>query len=311
MERPKYLSIEKSALYRLGTKGDLAGFLNVTVPSLRRMAADSSYREWYQEQKNGKLRLIEEPLPDLAGIQKRLHNELRKVETPNWLMSGKRGVRPQDNALAHCSTVFAVNVDIEAFFQSTKREFVYRCFQREFGVIDDVASLLADLVTYKGHIPTGTSTSQIMAFRAYKQTFERIEKLCESQNIVMTLWVDDITFSSPAPFPANWPRDINNILAAVELRLKPSKTKRYSAAEYKIVTGSAISPQGTILVRNAKRREMLNLISGRRVEDMSLKEARSLFGKLASQRQNEPAFFDSMYGRCKAHIKRINAENKL
>ena len=311
MKPPRIIPVEKSALYRLGTKKSLAKLLTVNVSSMRRLASDSNYREWPQKQKNGKLRLIEEPSPDLAGVQKRLHEELRKVETPTWLMSGKRGVRPQDNALAHCSTVFVINIDIEAFFQSTKREFVYRCFQREFGMIDDVASLLADLVTYKGHIPTGTSTSQIMAFWAYRQTFERIQKLCESQNIVMTLWVDDITFSSPTPFPANWPRDINKILAAVELRLKPSKTKRYGVTEYKIVTGSAISPQAKILVRNTKRREILSLISGRRIEDMSLKSARTLFGKLASQRQNEPAFFDSVYRRCKAHIKKINAENKL
>lgn len=310
MKPPKRLPIERSALYRLGTKRDLARLLNVSVPSLRQLAADSSYRRWCQKQKTGKSRLIEEPLPTLAGIQKRLHGELRKVETPNWLMSGKRGVRPQDNALAHCSTVFVVNVDIETFFQSTKREFVYRCFQREFEMVDDVASLLADLVTYKGHIPTGTSTSQIMAFWVYGQTFERIERLCESKGIVTTLWVDDITFNSPEPFPVDWTRDINNIVSAVDLRLKANKTKRYTSMEYKTVTGSAISPDGKILVRNAKRAEILSLVSGRRVEDLSLAEARSLFGKLASQRQNEPAFFNSMYTRCKAHIKRFNAQNQ-
>ena len=175
-------------------------------------------------------------------------------------------------------------------------------------MIDDVASLLADLVTYKGHIPTGTSTSQLMAFWAYRQTFERIEKLCGSRGIVMTLWVDDITFSSPTQFPVNWPRDINKVLTAVDLRLKTNKTKRYTSAEYKTVTGSAISPQGEILVRNTKRREILDLLFGRRIEETSLKEARKLFGRLVSQRQNEPDFFDSMYVRCKAHIKRLGAE---
>ena len=226
MKPPKSLPIEKSALYRLGTKKDLAGLVNVSVPSMKRLATGSNYREWHRKQKSGKLRLIEEPLPDLGRVQQRLHEQFRKVETPSWLMSGKRGTRPQDNALAHCRIVFVVNVDIEAFFQSTRREFVYRCLQRKFGMIDDVASLLADLVTYKGHIPTGTSTSQLMAFWAYKQTFERIEKLCESKNIVMTLWVDDITFSSAVPFPENWTRDINKVLTAVELRLKKNKTKQ-------------------------------------------------------------------------------------
>ena len=80
--------------------------------------------------------------------------------------------------------------------------------------------------------------------------------------------------------------------------------------EYKTVTGSAVSPDGNILVRNAKRTEILDLLADRRVEDLSLKETRTIFGKLASQRQNESTFFGSMHARCKAHLKRLNAEVK-
>ncbi len=311
MKPHKILPIERSEFYRLGTKKDLAHLLGATPPDLKRLAADTNYREWPRKEKNNNSRIIEEPLPDLARLQKRLHALFRKVETPPWLKSGKKGIKPQDNALAHCGELFVINVDIEAFFQRAKREFVYRFLQREFQMREDVASLLAELVTYKGHIPTGTSTSQVMAFWAYKRTFERIHKLCELKGISMTLWVDDITFSSPVPFPKQWTRDINKMLAKVDLRLKMKKTKRYTKQEYKTVTGSAISPEGNILVRNAKRKEILDLLANRRVEDLSLREARSLFGKLASQRQNEPAFFDLMYGRCKAHIRRLNAEEQL
>lgn len=310
MKPYKILPIERSAFYRLGRKKDLAALLGISVPEIKRLASDSNYKEWPRKQKNKKLRLIEEPLPYLGSVQKRLHTLFRKVETPPWLKSGKRGIKPQDNALAHFGDAFIVNVDIEAFFQSTRREFVYRWFQREFQMRNDVASLLADLVTYKGHIPTGTSTSQIMAFGAYKQTFERIERLCSSKGIIMSLWVDDITFSSPRPFPNRWTRDINKILGQVSLRLKMTKTKRYSRQEYKVITGSAVTPAGFLKVRNEKRKEILDLLEARRVEDFSLPEARSLFGKLASQRQNETTFFNSIYDRCKAHIKNLNAQIK-
>ena len=301
------LPIKRSAFYRLGKKSDLAELLGKPVSELRRLASNSNYREWYQH-KSGKKRLIEEPHSELDKAQKRIHSLFRKVETPDWLKSGKKGIRAQDNALAHSGENFFINVDIEAFFQSTKREFVYRCFQREFQMRDDVASLLADLVTYKGHIPTGTSTSQIMAFWAYKPTFERIQKLCVIKGVTMTLWVDDITFSRVDAFPKRWTTDIDQMLAEVELRLKMKKTKRYAAHEFKTVTGSAVSPTGGISVMNAKRQEILNLVANRRIEDLDIKEARSLFGKLASQRQNEPDFFQSMYGRCRAHIKRLNLE---
>jgi len=304
---PQYKTIptEKSEYYRLGTKKDLAKLLGFSIPELRGLSKDDNYRPWPKIGQNGKTRIIEEPLPNLARLQQRTHRLLRKVETPTWLMSGKRGIRPQDNAMAHVDGIYVINVDIERLFQSTKREFVYRCFQREFEIRNDVASMLADLLTYQGHIPTGTATSQLIAFWAYKQTFERIHSLCQSQGITMTLWVDDITFSRGSPFPKGWVRTLSRILQSVDLNLKGTKTKRYGPRQFRIVTGSAITPTGKLRVRNAKRREILLMLGSRRVEELSLEETRSLLGRLTAQRQNEPLFFDGMYRRCRSQVRKL------
>lgn len=300
------LPIERSEFYRLGTKKDLATLLGFSVPQLRNLSKDDNYRPWPKNGENGKIRVIEEPLPELAQLQKRAHRLLRKVETPTWLMSGKRGVRPQDNAMTHAQGIYIINIDIESFFQSTKREFVYRCFQNDFKIRNDVASMLADLLTYEGHIPTGTATSQLMAFWAYRRTFERIHSLCKSQDITMTLWVDDITFSRGRPFPKGWVRTLLRIFRSVDLSLKSSKTKRYGPREFKVVTGSVIAPTGELRVRNAKRHEILLMLGSRRIEELSLDEARSLLGRLTSQRQNEPAFFGDMYRRCRDRVKKLS-----
>lgn len=309
MAQHKITAIERSAFYRIGKKSDLASLLGVTVQDLARLASDKYYREWTLEKPGKKARLIEEPVDELGKLQARIHDLLRRVGTPDWLKSGKKGIRPQDNALAHCLNPYLTNVDIEAFYQTTKREYVFRCLVDEFKIVPDVASLLADLVSYKGHLPTGSPTSQITAFWAYKRTFEKIHCLCWSQGISMTLWVDDISFSSTEPLPRDWARHINKILSRVELRLKAKKTKRYSKGEFKIVTGSAISVSGDIRVRNAKRKEILDIIARRRVENLSLQEARSLFGKLAAQRQNEAEFFDQVYHRCKARIRHLESSH--
>ena len=123
----------------------------------------------------------------------------------------------------------------------------------------------------------------------------------------MTVWVDDISFSSPSGFPKGWTKGINKILNQVQLQLKISKTKHFSQGEFKIVTGSAVGADGKIYVRNAKRQEIRKIIEGRRVEDLSLKEVRSFLGKIASQRQNEPDFFENLYSRGKSHLKNLNA----
>ncbi|MCY4592683.1 MAG: reverse transcriptase family protein [Alphaproteobacteria bacterium] len=284
----------------------MAKLLGFSISQLKNLSKDDNYRPWTKIGKNGKSRIIEEPLPDLARLQQRAYKLLRKVETPIWLMSGKRGIKPQDNAIAHADGAYIINVDIQSFFQSTKREFVYRCFQKDFEIRDDVASVMADLLTYESHIPTGTATSQLMAFWAYRRTFERIHSLCKSQGIAMTLWVDDITFSREKPFPRGWVRTLSRIFRSVDLNLKSTKTKRYGPRQFKIVTGSAITPAGELRVRNAKRREILLMLGSRRVEDLSLGETRSVLGRITSQRQNEPEFFDDMFRRCRDRVKKLS-----
>lgn len=302
----KTLKIEQSWLYRLGRKRDLASLLNLAPSELKALTTDENFKEWTKKGENGgKDRLIEQPHPPLKAALSTLHSILRSVETPPWLMSGKKKIKPRDNAEAHRQNGYMVTVDIAKFYQSTKREFVYLAFKKQFQQADDVASLLAVLVTYKDHIPTGTPTSQLMAFWAYKQTFERIHNLCVANGITMTVWVDDITFSSPKPFPKNWTKDIGKIVNSVSLSLKQEKTKEYLPSEYKVATGSAISPSGKILVKNQKRKELIDLLKGRRVEALPLKPAKTILGKLTSQRQNEPDFFTSVYERCKVRVQAL------
>ena len=306
-KQPKSVPIYKSPLFRIGKKSDLANNFGLTPGELRALAKGSNYKEWWKREPSRKKRLIEEPLPRLAAVQKRLHRQIKQIETPNWLMSGKEGVSAIDNALLHHSEAWVINVDIDSFFQSTKREFVFRCFQLEFEMTSDVASLLADLVTYKGHIPTGTSTSQDMAYWAYRKTFDRIHGAAVAESISMSLWVDDITFSRGKQFPRGWTRDVNDMLKPVDLKLKFAKTKRYAAYEHKTITGSAIRPDGQLQVKNSKRAEIKELIGRRAVEELSLSETRSLLGKLTAQRRNEPDFFEGIYRRCRAHLKQLNS----
>ena len=147
MQPPKYIPILKSKLYRLGRKKDFAAVLGLSLPELKTLTLDKNFKEWSKTQKGKKDRIIEEPLPPLALALSKLHAIISLVETPSWLLSGKKRVKPRDNAEAHCHNGHMITVDIERFYQSTKREFVFSAFRKFFGHTDDVASLLADLVT--------------------------------------------------------------------------------------------------------------------------------------------------------------------
>jgi hypothetical protein len=104
--------------------------------------------------------------------------------------------------------------------------------------------------------------------------------------------------------------DIGKIMVEVDLSLKEKKTKRYGPSEYKTATGSAISPTGTITIKNAKRKEIVDLLKGRRVEELPLKDLRVLMGKLTSQRQNESSFFDGVHGRCRKRLSMLEKRER-
>lgn len=51
MKQFKILTIDQSAFYRLGKKKDLADLIGISVPTMKRLASDSNYREWQRIEK--------------------------------------------------------------------------------------------------------------------------------------------------------------------------------------------------------------------------------------------------------------------
>ena len=72
----------------------------------------------------------------------------------------------------------------------------------------DVAKLLSDITTLN-YIPTGSPSSQILAYFAYEEMFINMFNVSQEFNCKMTLYVDDLTFSKGNSF--NYQKLINYI----------------------------------------------------------------------------------------------------
>jgi len=71
----------------------------------------------------------------------------------------------------------------------------------EYGFSPDVASIITKLTTYKGHLPQGTSTSSILANLVFSYSIgEQIRLFADEYGLRFTIFVDDITLSSPCDF---------------------------------------------------------------------------------------------------------------
>jgi hypothetical protein len=79
---------------------------------------------------------------------------------------------------------------------------VYRFFFEVMQCAGDIAGVLANVASYKGHLPTGSPLSPIMAHYAYWDVWNTIAAIAADHDLIVTVYVDDITLSG-AHVPIN------------------------------------------------------------------------------------------------------------
>lgn len=296
-------SIEFSPFYRLQKKSSLATLLRVALKEITKMVGvlNTNPHQYYNVFKTydnpTKSRLIEEPLGNLKKIHSRIKNLLMRTETPEWLISGKKGKSIVDNALPHLTARFVTCVDIEKFYKSTSKERILQTFLYTFKTSSDVARLLTNLIMYhdvkadKYFVPTGSPCSQIVAFWAYYHTFMDIADYVSSLGIKMTLYVDDLTLSFDKRISRQVITNLNNRLKSVGLSLKLSKIKVYGPSQYKTITGNCITPNNKLIPTRKLRKEISEAVRNKKLKDLSIGELRRINGKISATHQQDPNTF--------------------
>lgn len=201
----KGYEINQSPLYKLSSKRKLAAILQIEYASLLRAKDWINYTVSEIEKASGGFRTIYDPCRELKQVQRRIKNLLSRISIPNWVFSGCKGVCHVDNGKYHEHSVYFIQSDLHAFYDSCSRERVYRLFKDRFKCSSDVSALLSDLTTLTLEdgstvIPTGSPCAQLVAFFAYQDMFNELHNLARNHGCKFSLYVDDLTFSSKMPF---------------------------------------------------------------------------------------------------------------
>ena len=296
----KVYSICKSPLYKLSNKRKLATLLSCDIKELKKLKySRQNYNVWGKKKKNNtETRSIESPKPFIKRLQKNLYRLLKRIETPEFLLSGKKGIGFADNAKYHsvmgCGYILAI--DIKDFYQSVTRDHIFKAFKNIFSMSEDVAWLITDLVSIpttdgnNGYIPTGAPSSQAIAFWSCYQFFMYIYKLARDNNINMTVYVDDITFSSNRRIPKHFISLLDKKFLKFGLKLKRNKTNLSGPKTSKYITGAILNKNNEVKVPNNKRAGIINMIRKKDLTMLNKQNIDSLYGKLNSARQIEPVF---------------------
>lgn len=255
----KCYPLNQCALYKLRSKRLLEKRLCMKPGEVASVGKCSKYRVFPVPKNSGGVRSIEAPNEKLKGWQRRIWDLLARVEKPEWVISACRGKCHLDNAKRHQQNSFVLTIDISGFYSACEREYVYQFFYSKLCCSPDVAAILTDICTFEGGIPTGSPASQIVAYYAYEEMFQSIEALAESFGCTFSLYVDDMTFSSPADF--SWRKlcnEVRLVLRRYGHRIKESKTHYYPGRKNKVITGVNLTPDGRLTAPNRLRRHVLD-----------------------------------------------------
>jgi len=264
-------------------------------------------------------RLIEVPDYQLKRVQKRIKLFLDYIKTPEYVFSGIKGRSYVNHAILHEGNKFVYAIDITAFFPSIAREKVYRSFKDNLKTSPDIAEILTNLTTInldlvsskelkeikslllsKGvstmnHLISGSPSSPIMSYLVNSNMFNELNSLARKHNMLMTVYIDDIIFSSNNVISRKIRRQIRKIITKYHYKISHPKEKGYSKHYPKRITGVIINKSGNISIPNNLRQKIITESKLLQQNPLNTQIQKRLLGLVSSARQIEPNAFPSIY----------------
>lgn len=266
-----------------------------------------------------KPRLIEAPSDSLKEIQRQIKIELSKIVVPHNVFSGVRGRSPIQNAKLHKNNKYVFKIDLSAFFPHITRQTVYCFFKNDLQESSDIAEIMTNLTTVDltlcniqdtlsvetfllqkkikttNHLISGSPCSQILSYLVNHHMFYELQQYCDRNNITMSIFVDDITFSSNHKFSYNQQKHIFKLVSKYRYPISYHKVKNYDATYSKEITGTIITPHKDLKATNRLSHKVIREFEHYKKQPDDEKSLKRLRGLLIAVRQNEPDRFESIY----------------
>jgi retron-type reverse transcriptase len=273
--------LNQSPIFKLTTKRKAANLLKITIKELMSFRySDRLYSERDIPKKNGGVRHIENPARKLKIIQARLARLLGRIDPPDYLFCPVKGRCYVTNAARHRGNRVVRTLDIKKYFPNTPRRRVYWFFRTIMKSNSDVADILAAIATFRGHLPTGSPLSPIMAFYAYYDVWQSIDKLLKQAGAINSLYIDDLTISG-AQVPDRLMWEIKKVIHRSGLRYHKEKTYRDHPAEVTgvVIVGDKIVPPNRQLLKKYRAGRAFRAANSKPERERVLQQLNGLIGQ--------------------------------
>ena len=156
------------------------------------------YKSFEIPKRTGGMREINKPLGGIDILQQKLLPILKYFYEPKPCAHGFiEGRSVVTNAKQHANSRFVLNVDLKDFYGSINFGRVRGMFMaKPFGVEENSAAVLAQLLTFKNKLPQGACTSPVVSNIIARALDGKLTRLARRYHCTYTRYADDITFST-------------------------------------------------------------------------------------------------------------------
>lgn len=229
---------------------------------------NSNYKVYTIKGKSGKKRQIEEPLPELMELQRKINTEIAKLVSLHPSCMAKSDSSIVHNAEIHKDAKHVLKIDIKSCYQNiTRLKIAGSLFYQPWEAASYISKVL-DYCVYQVRdsrefiLPTGAPTSPMLCNIALTPLDYNLTEIATSLGMKYTRYIDDMHFSTTENVPC-WPliTQVRELLEEHGYKINRNKSKWLSTKRQDkiVITGIRIATQyKTPLEFYRKVRAMIN-----------------------------------------------------
>lgn len=159
------------------------------------------------------------------------------------------------NAQVHIGNRYVFAIDLKDFYPSVTKYKLYLFFKEKFNLSPDIAMFYSVLSTCKSDDETyrlgqGLSQSSTLAYLVNYSLFNYLYVLSKDNDIEMSIYVDDVVFSSKKKIPQSFIDRLFGIIKGNDMLIKRQKVHNYKKDSVKKITGVYINGNKTRVANN-------------------------------------------------------------
>lgn len=187
-------------------------------------------------------------------LDKKIRGVKQKSIIP-YLHSAVKQRSYQTNAKVHIGNKYVFAIDLKDFYPSVTKYKLYLFFKNKFNLSSDIAMVYAVLSTCKSDDGTyrlgqGLSQSSTLAFLVNYTLFNYLYNFSKENDIEMSIYVDDVVFSSRNEIPQSFIDRLFGIIKSNDMLIKRQKVHYYKKESVKKITGVYVNGNKTRVANN-------------------------------------------------------------